>query len=57
MRALPTQYNGAVDENIVLVAVIVSSLERAFGAQNLRSAMAFWATERDPATWQAVVEA
>jgi hypothetical protein len=56
MRDLPVQYNGLVDEHVALVAVVASSLAPAFGVVNLRSAMAFWATERDPAAWQALVE-
>ena len=55
MRDLPTQYDGFVDEWVALLAVVSSSLAPAFGVVNLRSAMAFWATERDPAQWQALV--
>lgn len=57
MRDLPTGYNGMVDEHVALVAVVTSSLVHAYTPASLRSAMAFWATERDPAQWQLVVEA
>jgi hypothetical protein len=57
MRDLPTQYNGFVDEHVAMVAIVSSSLAHCFGAANLRAGMAFWAVERDPAQWQAVVEA
>ena len=57
MRDLPTQYNGFVDEHVALIGVVSSSLVHAFGASNLRAGMAFWAVERDPAQWQAVIEA
>lgn len=57
MRDLPTGYNGTVDEYVAMVAVVSSSLVHAYSPANLRAAMAFWATERDPAQWQAMVEA
>ncbi len=55
MRDLPTQYNGRIDEWVAMIAVVASSLAPAFGGANLRSAMAWWATEGDPAAWQAIV--
>ncbi len=55
MRSLPTQYNNMVDESVALLATVTSPLAIPFGAQNLRAAMAWWATERDTAAWQAVL--
>ena len=57
MRDLPTNYNGSVDEWVAMVAVVSSSLVHAYGPANMRAAMAFWASERDPAQWQQIVEA
>ena len=56
MRDLPTQYNNSVDESVALLATVTSPLALSFGTENLRAAMAWWATERDTAAWQAVLE-
>jgi hypothetical protein len=49
--------NGYVNEHVALVAVVASSLVSLFGPRNLRAAVAYWASERDPASWRRVVEA
>lgn len=57
LRTLPVDCEGEIDSNVALVAVVASGLVHAFGAPNLRAAMAYWATERDPGSWQKVIEA
>jgi hypothetical protein len=52
---LPTQSDGTVDELVALIAVIATSF--LFEPKKLRSAMAFWATERDVSVWQQVAAA
>lgn len=56
-RALPLRYDGRVDELMALVASVASGLVPLFGVGPLRAAMAFWATETDPAIWQTVAAA
>lgn len=46
--------NGIVSEQIMLVAVVARSLFPLAGAENLRAALAFWASEDDPAAWQSI---
>jgi len=52
LHDIPVQYDGRVDEHLALIAVVASGLWTLFGPSKLRSAMAFWATERDSAVWQ-----
>jgi len=52
-RSLPA-VNGQTDVNVAMIATILSGLVPQFGVRALRSACAFWATEADPAVWQAV---
>ncbi len=54
MRSLPTGPDGRVDEYIAMIATVAAPLIAMHGATNLRSAMAWWATERDAAAWQAI---
>lgn len=49
------QVNGSVSEPIQLLAVVARSLLPIAGADNLRAALSFWASEDDPATWLSVV--
>lgn len=56
-HSLPTRYDGRVDENVVLISCVISSLVPLFGLGPLRAAVAFWATENDPAIWQSIAEA
>ena len=53
LRALPVVH-GRVDEAVVALAAVSSSLVPFFGAKSLRAAMAFWATENDASVWQAM---
>lgn len=48
---------GVVDEHVVLLAVLCSSMIPDFGLRNVRSAVAFWATETDPSVWMDVAAA
>lgn len=54
---LPVEIDGRVDPTIAMIAVVCSGMIHTFGAQNLRSAVAFWATSRDAASWRKVIEA
>lgn len=49
------QVNGSVSEPVQLLAVVARSLLPIAGADNLRAALSFWASEDDPAAWLAVV--
>jgi hypothetical protein len=51
---LPAQYDGRVSEPIQLIAVVARSLLPIAGAENVRAALAFWASEDDPAIWQRI---
>ena len=52
--ALPAGHDGVVSEPIQLIAVVSRSLLPLAGADNLRAALAFWASEDDPAIWNQV---
>lgn len=56
-RSLPTRYDGRVDENLALIASVISAMVPLFGLRNMRSAVAFWATESDPEIWRDVAAA
>lgn len=47
--------NGFVSEPVQLLAVVARSLLPIAGAENLRAALSFWASEDDPAAWLTVV--
>lgn len=51
---LPAGYDGRVTESTQLIAVVARSLLPLAGAEAVRDALAFWASEDDPAIWQAV---
>ena len=51
---LPTGHDGLLTEPIQLIAVVARSLLPLAGADRLRSALAFWASEDDPAVWNQV---
>lgn len=54
---LPTSDGRRVDEDIVLLGVMCSSLVPDFGLANVKAAVAFWATETDPEIWKTVAAA
>lgn len=54
---LPMRGDGLVDENVALLAVVASGLIPDFGLENVRCAIAFWATESDPQIWRDVAAA
>lgn len=54
LHDMPVGYDGRVDEYVALIAVVVSGLLPLFGVARVRSAMAFWATERDSSVWQQI---
>lgn len=54
---LPLLVCGRVDADVLLLACFASGLVKAYGLEHLRAAMAYWAIEADPASWQRVVEA
>lgn len=49
---LPALHDGMIAEPTQLIAVVARSLLPIAGAENLRAALAFWASEDDPAVWQ-----
>lgn len=51
---LPAGVDGFVTEATQLVAVVARGLLPLAGAENLRAALAFWASEDDPAVWNQV---
>ncbi len=51
LRTLPSS-NGTVDQAVLLLAVVCRGLMEIAGTENVRAALAFWATETDPAVWQ-----
>lgn len=59
-RSLPTNgtgRTGRIDEELALIASVASGLLPLLGAAPMRAAVAFWATEQDPAIWQSVAAA
>jgi hypothetical protein len=53
---LPADVNGVPSDPVQLVAVVARSILPMAGEANLRAALAFWASEEDPAVWQIVTE-
>lgn len=49
------RYKEGVPEPIQLIAVVARGILPIAGIENMRAALSFWATEDDPAQWQAVV--
>ena len=56
-RDLPIGSDGAVSATIQMMATVSRATLELAGAANLRDALSFWATERDPGAWQALVGA
>jgi hypothetical protein len=56
-RDLPVGDDGAVSATIQMMATVARATLELAGAENLRDALAFWASERDPGAWQALVGA
>ncbi len=52
---LPRDATGRVSEPIALIASMARGLLPLAGVDHLRSALAFWASEDDPARWQEMV--
>lgn len=46
--------NGVVPPAIEMIAVVARGILPLAGADTMRAALSFWATESDPAAWQAV---
>jgi hypothetical protein len=51
---LPAGIDGRVTEATQLIAVVARGLLPIAGAENLRCALAFWASESDPAVWNEI---
>lgn len=54
---LPTDAGGHVAEPVQLLAVVARGILSLAGAENMRAALSFWASERDPAIWASVADA
>lgn len=54
---LPADRAGVVSEPTQLLAVVARSILPLSGPDHLRAALAFWASEDDPATWNQIVAA
>jgi hypothetical protein len=52
---LPLNQNGSVHEAVATIAAAARALLPLAGSENLRAALAFWATERDPSVWLSIV--
>jgi hypothetical protein len=52
---LPRDHTGRVSEELSLIACMARGLLPLAGADRLRAALAFWATEDDPAMWRQMV--
>jgi len=55
LSVLPSSH-GRVSEPMQLLAVVARGLLPIAGVENLRAAVSYWASETDPAQWQALVE-
>ena len=49
---VPLGVDGRVDANMALLATVCRGVLELAGGMNLRAALAFWATESDPAEWR-----
>lgn len=54
---IPTGHDGVIAEPVQLVSVVARSLLPLAGTDNVRAALAFWASEDDPAVWQSIANA
>lgn len=52
---LPTTDDGCVAEPVQMLAMVARGFLALAGVENMRAALAFWASESDPAVWSAVV--
>lgn len=52
---LPRASDGTVAEPLALIASMARGILPMAGTAHLRAALAFWASERDPAVWQQMV--
>lgn len=53
---LPYHDHPGVDESVRRIASFAAGLLNLHGAEAVRAALAFWATEEDPARWQIVID-
>ena len=53
---LPTSYDGRVVQGVELLAIAARGILTLAGVENTRAALAFWASERDPAIWASLAE-
>lgn len=53
-RQLPEAVRPDVDQAIQLIVVVCRGMLAVAGADAMRAALAFWATEEDPSVWQQV---
>lgn len=51
---LPNEGTGYVPEPVQLVAVVARGILTLAGADRMRAALSFWASENDPAVWTSV---
>lgn len=51
---LPAGVDGRVTEPVEMIAVAARGILTLAGAQNMRAALSFWASESDPAVWTSV---
>lgn len=51
---LPTDHTGRVTEAMALVAATARAILPLAGESNLKAALAFWASEDDPAVWNQI---
>lgn len=54
---LPAGVDGVVSEPTQIIAVVARGILPLSGVDGMRSALAFWASESDPAEWQRVIAA
>jgi hypothetical protein len=54
LGSLPAGMDGRISEATQLIAVVGRGLFPLAGADNVRAAMSFWASEDDPAVWNQV---
>lgn len=51
---LPLQHDGRASEATQLIAVVARGMLELAGVDNMRAALAFWASESDPAVWASI---
>lgn len=55
LAVLPRKTDGYIDPELEMIATVARGLLHCSSVEAVRSALAFWASERDPAVWQSVV--